>query len=94
MLPPGIIAYFFLFLSSLLESSPFSFAISLLFILSSVKYDLASAPTNPQKPLIKAINDFLGAKVSGQLVLSYSTSLRYLASLFALLFEIFFSNFL
>lgn len=46
------LSIFFFLLSRLLESSSFSFAISLLFIQSFIKYDLASAPTNPQKLLI------------------------------------------
>lgn len=44
--------YIISLLSRLLESSSFSFAISLLFIQSSIKYDLASPPINPQKLLI------------------------------------------
>lgn len=87
MSPPAI---FFLLLSRFPESSPFSYATSLLFIQSSLKYDSAWAPTNPQKLLIdtKVVDDFLIAKASGKLTSSYLISLRYLASLSALLLEI------
>lgn len=44
--------FFLLFLSRFLESFPFSLATAVLFIQSSIAYDLASAPTDPQKLLI------------------------------------------
>lgn len=43
---------FVFFISGLLERSPFSFATSLLSIQSFIRYDLASASSNPQKLLV------------------------------------------